>query len=201
MTLPKFKAKPLAKLLAGESQCRWAAWFLSTHEEPPKKEDAESESRLAQWTIAHNELLGKRAGILRVEGYKVLLEEANAFTVQGRTAIVTGKPDLVAINQNQVLIEDMKTGKRRSSDHAQVGVYMLLTGKSYEGKAVWGNVVYPDEVIPVKPLAVEHLTKLIASLLVEPTASPSHGECRWCPLTDCPHRLRGQNELKETDLF
>lgn len=124
-------------LIAGDDDCGWAAWFRVhfNFQEREKKE-------LDDWKRNHTEMVKRRAAELEREGYTVYLEGQNSFKLEGRTAIVSGKPDIVAVKRYAlvrpatadeapttlegywVIVEDCKTGKRRKKDKAQVLVYL-----------------------------------------------------------------------------
>ena len=66
----------LTKLLAGESQCEWSAWYRAHHKEYDK---LPVEFDIARWTVEHNELVNTRRDLLVDEGYEVYVEDDNAF--------------------------------------------------------------------------------------------------------------------------
>lgn len=185
----------LTKLLAGEAQCYFQLWFKS-HYQYDKIEDATF--NLAMWTEQHNELVNARARALREQGYLVTLEDTNAFKMKGRTALLSGKPDLIARRVGETVVSDGKTGKQKNSDFWQPLIYMLALKKNH-GELSRGEVVYPGpRIVPIPSSALTasrenrilDLVK-VAGHGISPSASPSAGECRHCdiPKVLCPHRI------------
>ncbi len=142
-TDPYIWATWLTKLLSGESQCEWSAWFRAHHKDYDR---LPTDLDVAAWTLEHGELVRARRDKLLAEGYEVFVEDDNAFRRVGKTGIiVSGKPDLVAFRDGQGVIEDCKTGRPRTSDSAQVLVYLLLFpigNPRCAGLRMSGRVVY-----------------------------------------------------------
>src|SRR5438094_6799676 len=103
----------LTPLLAGEMQCQYAAWFRA-HYQYAKRPD--TTFNLAAWNAEHTKLLDRRRRELEADGWKVTLENVNAFRLNGATAILAGKPDLIASRNNSWLVVDTKTGQQRNKD-------------------------------------------------------------------------------------
>jgi len=140
----------LTKLLAGESTCEWSAWFRAHHKEYDKLPVSFD---LARWTVDHNELVNARREQLLDDGFRVFVEDENAFKRRGKTGIVvSGKPDILALRDGRGVIEDCKTGRPRTSDQLQVLVYLLLLPIQNErtsGIALDGRVVYKTGSVDV----------------------------------------------------
>ena len=85
----------LPRLLSGESSCEWASWFKAQHE-------GWSWSRMpsdfdqAGWLMNHTSLLNQQRQRWEAQGYTVLTEGQNSFNLRGSSAVLAGKPDLVA---------------------------------------------------------------------------------------------------------
>lgn len=132
----------LTKLMAGEKQCEWASWFRSQYvwDKLPSGLD------VAKWTAEHAQLLRARRAALEAEGFTVYAEDQNAFTLTGKTGIkVSGKPDIVAIRDQEAYVEDCKTGSPRHSDHFQVLIYMLALPHvegPWKGLKLNGRIIY-----------------------------------------------------------
>ena len=182
---PYIWATWLARLLAGEASCEWASWFRSHYQawaKPPTDFDQARESR---------EKLG----------YTVYTEAQNAFRLRGKFATLAGKPDLIAVKGQDVVIIDAKTGKPSPSHAAQVRIYMYALPKALEqfrGVEFRGHVIYPDANVQIPASGidgkfVERLGALIRRLAAETPARrvPSTQECRFCDITkaDCPARI------------
>src|SRR5215469_7974841 len=114
----------IAKLMSGEHQCAWAAWFKAhyTHEKLP------SRGSLEGWQANHNDLLQRRRSILARDDFRVFVEAQNKFTLPSKDGRVSigGKIDIVAVKPGGVVIEECKTGLPRNSDLMQLLIYMLL---------------------------------------------------------------------------
>jgi hypothetical protein len=99
----------LTKLLSGESQCEWSAWFRAHHKDYDR---LPTDLDVAAWTLEHGQLVRTRREQLLAESYEVFVEDDNAFKRVGKTGIiVSGKPDLVAFGDGTGIIEDCKTGR------------------------------------------------------------------------------------------
>ena len=198
----------LTKILAGEQSCEWQTWFkahFQGYEKAPRDGD------LTAWTARHTELLQKRAAELRKNGYEVLVEDQNKFTLKGKSCTIGGKPDIVAIKDDDYLVVDAKGGKARDSDHFQVLIYMMilpLTHPRCIGKAVRGEIAYLDGPVEIDVLPgrqrqmILDTIERVASDTPAPLA-PSFRECRWCDLTktDCKSRIEHDTPTTKTAIF
>jgi len=200
----------LTKPLVGEETCRWRLWFKAHN----KFDKVPSDFDLARWTADHTQLVNSRADQLRADGYAVFLEGQNDFVVTGANgAKLSGKADIVAINEEDSCVIDCKTGKERHSDKLQVLLYMLMLPRTVNhcrGRVLRGEVRYTDHVIPIDPSAVDDKFKAMLRTYMDMAASdqappkaPSHSECRFCEITsaDCPERIDEPTAATETDLF
>ena len=196
----------LARLLAGEASCEWASWFRSHYQawaKPPSDFDQ------AQWMLEHTALVNQARESREKLGYTVYTEAQNAFRLRGRSATLAGKPDLIAVKGQDVVIIDAKTGKPSPSHAAQVRIYMYALPKALEqfrGVEFRAHVVYPDANVGIPASAVdgkfvERLGALIRRLAAETPARkvPSTQECRWCDITkaDCPERVEREADGHE----
>ena len=190
----------LARLLAGEASCEWAAWFRAHYQDWAKPE---SDFNQAQWMLDHTALVNQERESREKLGYTVFTEGQNAFRLRGKFATLAGKPDLIAVKNSDAVIIDAKTGKPSPSHTVQVLTYMYAVPKSleqYRGVEFRGHVVYPDSQVGIPVSTVdekftENLAALIRRLASETPARrvPSAGECRFCDITkaDCPERMEG----------
>lgn len=201
----------LSKLLGGEAHCEWALWFR-VHNRYDKRSD---EFDLAAWKATHGERVRVRAERLRADGYEVFVEEQNWFKLPGKSAILGGKPDIVAVSTKEALVVDCKTGEPRNSDRLQVLTYMLVlpfVHAACKGRVLSGEVRYTDRAATIP---AEHLTEELRNLIrrtIERAAGdmptqkvPSYGECRFCDIgsVDCPERIDAEPPLTAPthDLF
>jgi CRISPR/Cas system-associated exonuclease Cas4 (RecB family) len=188
----------LAKLMAGEKLCKYAVWLLTQYQfdKLPSSFDASE----------HDDMVIQRASKLQAEGFTVYVEEANSLKVNGQTfnICIAGKPDIVAIKDGWVVVEDCKTGKRRDSHRFQVLLYMLLlplapeTKHRCQGQTPHGRLVYRDGVVEIPASAVDSqfkqlLRQTIATIIstTPPSQTSSTWECHYCniPGTYCSARI------------
>lgn len=188
----------LAKLLGGQ-QCVWSAWFKAHYKYDKFEEQA---ADLVKWNREHNKLMAARQRELEGQGYTVMVEDQNAFKLEGEVAVVAGKPDLVAVKPGEVLVVDGKTGRERESDIWQVLFYLFALPKSrpdLKGDLV-GEVQYargdvritltPADLDEPRMKQVVDLIKVVAGD-AEPPKRPSRQECKVCNIgfKDCPMRV------------
>lgn len=192
--LPQFYATGLAKILVGEQPCRLEAW-LKGHLNIEKRQ-----SDFTAYKIRHTELLTAEVERLKAEGWKVTVERF--LRIKGATAILTGKPDIIAQKPNwRPKVVDVKGGAPKESDVAQVQIYMVAVPMAWNapGMIFDGQVVYASPTLPVlvKAASIPTFKPKLFSLLRElavypnrPDASPSESNCRFCDVTeaDCPSR-------------
>jgi hypothetical protein len=190
----------LTKLMAGEDSCRWSSWFKAHH----KYDKLPSDFNLTQWTAEHSQLVHRRANELEAQGCGVFIEDENQFYLTGRDGITTlsGKPDIVAVRGDEVLVEDCKTGKPRNSDKMQVLIYMLvlkLVKPDLAKKTFHGSVFYKDHPqIEIEPDAVNSDFLGVFQEVMEAVKGadpcrkvPSYRECKFCDIgpSDCAERV------------
>jgi CRISPR/Cas system-associated exonuclease Cas4 (RecB family) len=189
------RVEQLSKILAKEKLCNFSVWLPTQYqiEKPPSNYDSSE----------HDEMVIQRASQLQAEGFTVYVEYANSLKVNGKIfdICVAGRPDIVAIKDTWVVVEDCKTGKRRDSHRFQVLLYMLLlplapeTKNHCQGHTPHGRLVYPDEIVELPAWNVDRpfkqlLHQTIATICsaTPPNPTPSNWECRYCniPATHCP---------------
>ena len=134
----------LPRLLSGESSCEWASWFKAQHE-------GDSWARMpsdfdqAGWMMNHTALLNQQRQKWEQQGYNVLTEGQNSFNLRGSSAVLAGKPDLVARRRDQITVIDAKTGRPSPAHATQVLIYMYALPRAlerYRGLAIAGQVAY-----------------------------------------------------------
>lgn len=186
----------LAKLLGGH-ECIWSAWYKAHFKYQKYEEQA---SDLVKWNRDHTKLMAARQRQLEADGWTCTVEEANAFKLEGASAVVAGKPDLVAVKGDRVLVVDGKTGPERESDIWQVLLYLWAVPKSRPDlpTALEGEVFYKTNTLSLTPeeLDDERLTRIIDLIRqiaadTPPAKKPSRFECRACNIgpADCPQRV------------
>lgn len=194
---PYIWATHLAKLLGGQ-QCLWSAWFKARFKYAKYEEQALD---LVKWNRDHTRLMQARQQQLEADGWTCYVEDANAFRLEGATAVLAGKPDLVAVKGDQVLLVDGKTGRERESDIWQVLIYLWALPKvrpELAAKQIEGEVYYRSGPVTLTPdeLDDERRTRLLDLIKViggdaPPAKRPSRAECRMCTIgpDDCPERV------------
>lgn len=196
--LPFVYATWVTPILAGEQECVYASWFKANYRYS-KRDDGTF--NLAAWTADHTALLRQRCAELTADGWRVRVENENAFRLKGAVALLAGKPDLIALKDGVVRVVDIKTGQPRNRDWHQVLVYLFAVPKCWPelaGHAFEGEVRYRTHGIPIagreltreRVQAIADAIKAVAAL-EQPTPRPSAGECRFCDVGDCTARIEG----------
>jgi hypothetical protein len=193
----------LSRLMAGEANCQWAAWFRAHHTGYAK---APGDFQLASWTADHTQMLDEFSRERTGLGETVFREEQNSFNAARPSGLrVGGKPDVITFvpATGRYTVYDIKTGNPRQSDLIQVGLYMTFLPYSpglYRGKKLDGFVVYRTARTPVPQQMLDaafqknvtHFLNILESASAPPKL-PSHAGCAWCDLTtaDCPDKVEG----------
>lgn len=189
----------LTGLLSGDKQCQWALWYRA-HFKYEKRRDDSFDS--ASWSAGHQALAMRRLKELSADGWTVKVEAQNDFRLKGKTALLSGKPDLIATRGNEALVVDAKTGRQRASDFWQVLIYMVAVPRSVPDiPRLRGEVCYehtsvdiaPEELTPEREESIFAMLRL-AGQDTAPAHTPSRNECRFCDIADCRERF---NETAE----
>jgi len=198
----------ITKILAGEQSCEWSAWFKAHYKDYEK---APRSGDLIAWTARHGEMVRNRAEELRQQGYAVTVEDQNKFTLNGRSCTLQGKPDIVAVKEDDIVVVDCKSGKQRDSDHFQVLIYMMvlpLTHPACIDRPVRGELQYVGDRLEIGCLPKKQREMIIATIdrIASSTPAPiapSFQECRFCDLTktDCSKRVEHNTPVTKTGLF
>ena len=191
----------LPRLLIGMDHCEHRVWFQSHH-------DSKTWTRLASdfdsvaYNLRHTDLMKRCAQKYEDRGYTVTLENQNEFRIFLAGATVSGRMDLVATRDQELVIIDAKAAKPSEAHVVQVMLYMLflqLQGTRAQGMTVTGEVYYgEDHTVPIAAGAagrefMELVEGLIGRLTAKPSPRkvPSASECRFCPIPKeyCPERI------------
>ncbi len=210
-----------AALLSGDRQCEWWAWFRAHFQAAKIQRDSD----LIGWTSVHNEAVKMRAAALEEDGLTVKLEAANMLRLEGQSAIVAGRPDIVArylppVGQlpdpdPRTIIDDVKTGRAKDEHFWQVLIYLLMWQDLEKKPAALGAwLIYTtpgmfNRFVPVTELTNERRSSIYKMLrrIAGPELSrrPSATECRFCDVTkaDCPDRIDADDAIptKMSDQF
>ena len=117
-----------------------------------------SDFDLSKWLTAHTALLNESRVTWERKGYSALTEGQNHFNLRGNSAVLAGKPDLVAHKGDEVKIIDAKTGRPSPADALQVMIYMYALPRAlerYRGLKLTGQVAYSDHVVNIPAEAVD----------------------------------------------
>ena len=193
--------------------CEWEPWFKTQHDGKSWPR-AHSDFNRNRWIMEHNALLRAERIRLQSEGATVRVEEQNKFWLDGNVATLSGTPDLVSLQDGNVVIHDIKSGEPHVSHVSQVMLYMWAfpyARREYRGLPISGRVVYPDHAIDVPSSAIDHvfrervvsLIRLVSDSDQIPDRTPSFSECRFCDITsaNCPDRIEEEINAEGTDLF
>ena len=183
---PYIWATWLPRLLTGERSCEWAIWFKARHQGWNRKP---SDFNQADWLARHTALLNEHRDRWIQSGYDVRVENQNAFQLRGHSAILAGKPDLLVLNKDRILIIDFKTGQEQPWHKFQVMTYMYALPKAmpeYRDFKFAGEIVYPNQTQRVPQGGIDQGFVRDLSTLIRRVAAPepppttaSASECRF----------------------
>jgi CRISPR/Cas system-associated exonuclease Cas4 (RecB family) len=200
----------LSGLLSGATTCEWAAWFKAHHfyEKRPREGD------LAMYQIQHTTLLMQVRDKLRDEGNFIQMERQNEFRLRGSVGVLAGRPDLIAMNEREAWVIDVKTKSMTATHRAQVLLYMWALPKAlpqYRGVRFDGRLICPAGELHIPAAEVDApFVRRVREVLHRvcgsdpPPAAPSFGGCRYCEITekDCPVRVNDtRTQEGSTDEF
>jgi hypothetical protein len=192
----------ISKVLAGETNCLWSAWFRAHYNFRKLPADFDFEN----WRHQHSTMVHQQAAHLRSEGWTVYIEKQNDFKLVSPASVtLAGVPDIVAANGEQAVIIDCKTGAPRPFHQYQVLSYMLSLphARTYSGLPIAGRLVYPHEAREIThdnlDASFRSNFRLMMNLIggrYAPPRVPSPGECGFCDigLDDCDEREPGTAE-------
>ncbi len=189
----------LAKILAGDSSCEWAAWFRARHD--PNSWQRVSKPSLDAWHIRHAALLSQIQDEWRQRKFSLWLEGQNYFKLRGSCEVLAGKPDMIAVRDRIGVVVDAKTGRPSPAHIAQVMLYMYAVPRAlplHRDITFDGLIVYEDHevyipAVDVDDAFIDRAVSLIRRLSADepPSKAPSASECRSAtsPRPDCPERV------------
>ena len=105
---PYIWATWLPRLLTGERSSEWAVWFKPHHQAWTREP---SDFNQADCLARHTQLLNERRHQWIQSGYDIRLEPQNTFRLQEHSATLAVKPDLLVLQNDRILIVDVKTGQ------------------------------------------------------------------------------------------
>jgi hypothetical protein len=188
-------------LLAGVDRCAWRAWIKS-HYYYDKSPDTGDNEQLKTWIKTHDAMTANRVNRLKSEGYAVLVEEEGAFKLEGTHATLGGKPDIVAVKEDDqyAVVIDEKSGKVKTQYIWQVKLYIFAMGLTrFQNWRIRGEVEYKDSVVPVNEIIKPDIDQISSVMKVvggdkEPPRVPSEYECEYCDILRCPDRWKATTD-------
>lgn len=201
---PKIWVSWIKAHLAGTDKCFWSPWYRAHYKFA--KIEREDEGSLDAWKATHDIMVDRRERELLEAGYIVGVEDDNLVELEGKTAIVVCKPDLVATKNGTAIVIDEKSGKPRPEDAWQVKVYMFalpLCVESMKPLTITGEVEYmPDKPNPrvfvpsITPDDYANIVRVIKIVGADepPKHTPSRGECQFCDIANCTERVAGRQK-------
>ena len=139
----------LTWLLVGENSCEWAVWFRAQHESWSWARVAQGFD-LVDWQMAHTAAVRENRRRWEERGHTVFTESQDGFSLRGQSAMLGGKPDLIARGGNAGTIIDVKTGRPSPSHVVQVLAYMYAVPRAmgqHRGVVFDGRVAYGDHEV------------------------------------------------------
>jgi predicted RecB family nuclease len=184
----------LAKILSGDQSCRFNVWLKAHFDIATRKGDFDFKA----WKVDHTDLLNLRVQQLTADGWKCDVESQNYFKLVGATAVLPGKPDLIARKGARIKVVDIKTGRPQDAHGVQVAIYLTALPLVWKRAQLVldGEVCYADHIVDVSQAMAESIAPKLFALLralgsdVRPEPIPSQSDCRFCELrdADCPSR-------------
>lgn len=189
----------LAEHMVGNMMCDFKLWFRANHKDwikPPNDFD------VSGWQMAHTALLREIIGDARTRGQRLFIEDQGSFWQNWKGINISGKPDLVEIDDLDkfVTVWDAKTGKPSPTHQAQLQLYMHFLPLQYpsideykfQGILKYSN--HPDKFVEPadSSLLISSLDNACAVVLGEtPFKTPSNHECGWCDIgsDNCDERI------------
>ena len=111
----------LPRLLTGENSCEWAVWFKAHHQDWTR---TPSEFNQAEWMLNRTSLLNEQKTQWEARGQDVYVEGQNSFRLQGQSAALAGRPDLIVVRNDDALIIDIEAGQKQPSHYVQIMIYI-----------------------------------------------------------------------------
>ena len=198
-TGPRISPLWLAGLLSGEAQCHWASWFRTHHEDWHTVETP----RLTRidWQVQYTRQLNGCIRRYEEQGYTVSNGAPNDYTLSLGGAVLSGRPDVIAVKGDDCGVIDFPKGEANRSHAFRVMTHMYALPRALErlrGMSPKGELIYWREQveIPAGSLDREFVESLHrqAELLASRESLarvPSLDECWSCDIgaADCAERM------------
>lgn len=191
---PYFWVTWLTPLLSGEDNCEYKIWMKGHYRDIPKQE-RDDDFDAAQWKEEHTAYLTELRDEYAPKSKAILVEGQTDWKLDGQTATVAGKMDIVTLKPN--LVVDAKTGKPKDSHIGQIKIYLLALSlnavRAATGKFS-GVLRYKSgktiTVPAIEPEFKERFFDLVRRLAGDEMAPvPSANECKYCDNGVCRARV------------
>ncbi len=194
----------LARWMSGERSCEWAVWFQAHWKDFDR---VPSDFDFITWKVRHTRLLRETWRALGGDGYRLKIEDQNWFRYEHPSGVVVGgKPDLLALREDDDIVLDVKTGRAHDWHELQVLLPMALLPHSdldeHRERRFRGRLVYEDgQVRDLHPAQADEIMAelpyfldIVAGPEEEARRVPSRQECRFCPISGehCPERIEAE---------
>ena len=195
--LPNSWVTHITGLLSGDEVCLFSPWIRSRQKFTDGKD-------FTEWKIKHTALVQREERNLIEDGWKVRLENENYWRLRGETAILAGKPDIIAQKDAFFRVVDSKGGEPEDKHRIQVAVYMIAIPMAWKRELlIHGEVAYEDHSVYVEPHEADHVKPALFALMRQigstdvPVARPSWKECRFCPVPKSACAVKIETEPAE----
>lgn len=209
MPNPHITPTHIKALLSGDEQCQFSAWYRAHNRRYPKPK---SDFDFRSWREKHNDLVHEIVKEFEADDYICTVEDQNSFTLEGVSAVIAGKMDVLADpkdGKRAVKVIDAKTGKRYDKDAWQVRIYLAVLPLLFPmlaKRSLVGEVRYADgDTVTVRCSKADQTriwdqVKRSAADQEQPT-TPSPRECGFCSILDCQDRAGGEDADGSTTKF
>lgn len=185
----------ISGLIAGEKQCKWAAWHRTHFFFRKTPSDFDSVGHKIKHTALRDTLLRE----LEVKDCEILLEQN--LKVDGRRATLSGSIDAMAWKEDKGVIFEIKSGRENAADKAQLMIYMWALKMAFKRFAhiKWdGMLIYNEKRVSVPNVEIDPrfaciMQDFITDLIQNepPRKYPSDRDCKFCNIQDCDERFGG----------
>lgn len=184
-------------LLAGTDRCQWKPWYKARHQYA--KLIRENDFNMDAWEQQHQAMVDEHVVELQADGWPtVTVEDANKFQLKGDRAILSGKPDIVAVRlaeAREALVIDEKGGSPKPEHRWQVKVYLYALARLpvWKHLTIRGMLAYRGvrKDVTLDPGDGTKIGQVMAMIVSDepPAQAPSAGECETCDIHACPVRI------------
>lgn len=203
----------VAKLMAGESSCTWAAWFKTHYVDYDK---VPSKCEFIKYRLNHSRMIDELRRERLAKNEKVSVEGANRFSLEMKPNLtLDGVPDLIALSEDQATVYDCKSEGQKDSHQIQAMIYLYCLPRCFDRykrvKQLGGCLLYrpgtrmeiPQDMIDKNFVDNLNYWLEILGSDVPPAKAPSTNECLFCNITraDCPERVESTQPKTNLDLM